>query len=118
MEFWRRGVDEWRRRSRLINDIEKKITKINKIDVSTFIPLSIRIIRLMNEEEIHMFIIKISFIEKWTEMFEQSESTSLTKVLDFFFTTNTDFHIVFSINIEFYIYNSHLDTILIATIND
>ena len=80
-----------------MGNINKKINKlINKVDISTFIPLQIRIIRMMNNEEIFQFKIKLmSFIEKWTEMMINSISTSLTGVLDFFFTSNCKFHIVF-----------------------
>ena len=109
-------TDEWRRRERLMGNINKKINKlINKVDISTFIPLQIRIIRMMNDEEIFQFKIKLmSFIEKWTEMMINSISTSLSGVLDFFFTSNCKFHIVFFININVYIYNSQLDTMLIS----
>ena len=50
----------------------------------------------MNDEELYIFITKIiSFIEKWERMYAYSRSNSITKAIDFFFTNNTDFHIVF-----------------------
>ena len=56
-------TNEWRRREQLMGNIDKKIKLINKVDISTFIPLQIRIIRTMNDEEIFQFKIKLSFIE-------------------------------------------------------
>ena len=112
--FWADGI-EWRRREQLMASIEKKIMLIKKIDVSTFIPLQVRIIRTMSDEQIHIFTIRLlSFIEKWTEMMIESISASLTGVLDFFLHHNIHFILFFFINIKVYIYNSRLDVMLIS----
>ena len=118
MDIWRIIQPSNNNRCVLEKQIVKKLKKIFKFNVSTFLPLSVRIIRQMNENQLLKFVIKItSFIHKWTWMYERSRSCSLTKVLDFFFTSNTNFHIVFFINNHFFIYNSRNDTIISAQLN-
>ena len=50
-----------------MEDIEKRITMIKKLDVSSFVPLKVKIIRQMNDDKIYRFSGKLhSFIKKWT----------------------------------------------------
>ena len=64
------------------NQIIEKLKNVFKITVSTFLPLEVKIIRQMSENQLVNFVIKIThFIHKWTWMYERARSCSLTKIV-------------------------------------
>ena len=76
----------------------------------------IHIIKIMDNNKVKNFIDKLtSFLIKWIIMYEEAESDSITKIIDYFFSTDlTTFHIVFFIGVNRYIYSSHLDSVFIS----
>ena len=100
------------------NQIIEKLKNVFKITVSTFLPLEVKIIRQMSENQLVNFVIKItSFIHKWTWMYERARSCSLTKIADFFFSIDKSFHIIFFINTRYFIYNSQTDLIVASSVH-
>ena len=100
------------------NQIIEKLKNVFKNTVSTFLPLQVKIIRQMNENQLVNFIVKItSFIHKWTWMYERARSCSLTKIGDFFFSIDMNFHIIFFINNRYFIYNSQTDLIVSSSVH-
>ena len=76
----------------------------------------IHIIKTMSNDDFKSLINSLtSFILKWIDMYEEAESNSITKIIDYFFSTDfTSFHIVFFIGVNHYIYSSHLDAVFIS----
>ena len=76
----------------------------------------IHIMKIMSNDNVKTFINNLtSFILKWMIVYEEAESNSITKIIDYFFSTDfTSFHIVFFIGVNRYIYSSHLDAVFIS----
>ena len=116
-DIWRIIQPSRNNRREIEKQIIEKLKNVFKITVSTFLPLQVKIIRQMNETQLLNFVIKISsFIHKWTWMYERARSCSLTKIVDFFFSIDITFHIVFFINNRYFIYNSRNDLIVSSSI--
>ena len=48
-------------------------------------------------------------------MYEEAESDVITDIMEYFFSTDlTNFHIVFYIGVNTFIYSSHLDDVFIS----
>ena len=76
----------------------------------------IHVIITMKENTVKTFIDKLtSFIIKWINMYEEAESDVITNIMEYFFSTDlTNFHIVFFIGVNTFIYSSHLDDVFIS----
>ena len=76
----------------------------------------IHVIIMMKENTVKTFIDKLtSFIIKWINMYEEAESDVITNIMEYFFSTDlTNFHIVFFIGVNTFIYSSHLDDVFIS----
>ena len=76
----------------------------------------IHVIIMMEENTVKTFIDKLtSFIIKWINMYEEAESDVITNIMEYFFSTDlTNFHIVFFIGVNTFIYSSHLDDVFIS----
>ena len=76
----------------------------------------IHVIIMMDENSVKTFIDKLtSFIIKWINMYEEAESDVITNIMEYFFSTDlTNFHIVFFIGVNTFIYSSHLDDVFIS----
>ena len=76
----------------------------------------IHVIKMMNETQVENFINKVtSFIIKWINIYEEAESDSITKIINYFFSTDfTNFYVVFFIGINRFIYSSCLNNVFIA----
>ena len=76
----------------------------------------IHVIIMMEENTVKTFIDKLtSFIIKWINMYEEAESDVITNIMEYFFSTDlTNFHIVFHIGVNTFIYSSHLDDVFIS----
>lgn len=76
----------------------------------------IHIMKTMGKDNVETLINKLtSFILKWIIMYEEAESNSITKIIEYFFSTDfTNFHIIFFIGVNRYIYSSHLDSVFIS----
>ena len=76
----------------------------------------IHVIIMMEENTVKTFIDKLtSFIIKWINMYEEAESDVITDIMEYFFSTDlTNFHIVFFIGVNTFIYSSHLDDVFIS----
>ena len=76
----------------------------------------IHVIITMKENTVKTFIDKLtSFIIKWVNMYEEAESDVITNIMEYFFSTDlTNFHIVFFIGVNTFIYSSLLDDVFIS----
>ena len=108
-------------------DIQRSIDKVRNIQTlqemkETYIDLQrkhlmiIHVIKSMDINSVKSFVNKLtSFIIKWKCMYEESESNSITNIIEYFFSTDfTSFHIIFFIGVNHYIYSSRLDSIFIS----
>ena len=94
--FEQRRQREERQHQRILqNTLEKTIKRIQETDELD--GLSYTIIGMMNDNETDFFIDKItSFIIKWVHLMNDSESNSLSRIKNFFFSDDLiNFHIVF-----------------------
>ena len=96
-EITRNLVNKWINKARNI----KNLQEISKYGLKEKHIMLIHILKIMDENNILLFISKLtSFILKWRNMYNESESNSLTKIIDFFFSTDfLSFHIIFLLEI-------------------
>ena len=89
-----------------LNEIEEAGLNRNHVMI-------IHIFKIMGCNKVRNFINKLtSFILKWINMYEEAESNSMTKIIDYFFSSDFDnFHIVFFIGKNQYIYLSEIDCV-------
>ena len=89
-----------------LNEIEEAGLNRNHVMI-------IHIFKIMGCNKVRNFINKLtSFILKWINMYEEAESNSMTKIIDYFFSSDFDnFHIVFFIGKNQYIYSSEIDCV-------
>lgn len=81
-EITRKTIEKWVNKARGI----KNLKEIQENGLEEKHIMGIHILKIMSDNNLTLFINRLtSFILKWGDMYDESSSNSLTKIIDFFF---------------------------------